>query len=77
MIDKSLKKQYWWLFDRIKDCIDCQISESDTYAYWTASSVASSNNEAWIIDRAGYLKNYAIDETTGVRPVITVLKSKL
>ena len=74
---------YGWLYDRTNtSCIDrgcLNNSDKGTFGYWTASSRADSSNSAWAV------RFYAIVDSDyvvysgygGMRPVITVLKSKL
>ena len=83
--------QYGWLYDRTSSscttygCLNNTESES-TYGYWTASSDANSINGAWSVNGNGFVNGdgtmYDInvagyDNASGVRPVITVLKSQL
>jgi type IV pilus assembly protein PilA len=74
---------YGWLYDRTNtSCIDrgcLNNSDKGTFGYWTASSRADSSNSAWAV------RFYAIVDSDyvvysgygGLRPVITILKSKL
>ena len=74
---------YGWLYDRTNtSCIDrgcLNNSDKGTFGYWTASSRADSSNSAWAV------RFYAIVDSDyvvysgygGMRPVITILKSKL
>ena len=74
---------YGWLYDRTsKDCalFGClNNSDQKTDGYWTASSRADDSNNAWIVYFGGSLSNLIVASVdySGVRPVITVLKSKL
>ena len=74
---------YGWLYDRTnRSCIDrgcLNNSDKGTFGYWTASSRADSSNSAWAV------RFYAVVDSDyvvysgygGMRPVITILKSKL
>ncbi len=74
---------YGWLYDRTNtSCIDrgcLNNSDKGTFGYWTASSRADSSNSAWAV------RFYAVVDSDyvvysgygGMRPVITILKSKL
>ena len=74
---------YGWLYDRTnKSCTTygC-LNNSDVYTegYWTASSRAGGSNSAWLVRYVAYV-NYNFvgsSDSYGVRPVITILKSKL
>ena len=74
---------YGWLYDRAKKT--CTIfgclnnSDKSTFGYWTASSYPSDSVYAWSVIGDGFLSypNVADSYNYGVRPVITVLKSKL
>ena len=74
---------YGWLFDRtIKSCTTygcLNNSDQETRGYWTASSCAVHSSSAWIVYYgAGVSSDFDGDSNTfGVRPVITILKSKL
>ncbi len=75
--------KYGWLYDRTNtSCIDrgcLNNSDKGTFGYWTASSRADSSNSAWAV------RFYAVVDSDyvvysgygGMRPVITILKSKL
>ena len=77
--------QYGWLYDRTKT--DCTVygcyNNADAgmtgYGYWTGTSAFGNSRNAWRVNGSGYLNysyvNYGTDY--GVRPVITVLKSKI
>ena len=74
--------KYGWLYDRTnKECIKygcLNNSDQAIYGYWTASSHASTYILAWRVGSDGALGNYSVVYGNyGVRPVITVLKSKL
>ncbi len=74
---------YGWLYDRTKTncttygCLNN--SDEFTCGYWTASSRAARSSIAWQVDYEGYVSSTGVlnPDTYGVRPVITVLKSKL
>ena len=74
---------YWWLYDRLNGCSSygCQTNDSTSnmYGYWTKTTVgtAGSGSLVWIVDFYGYLSyDYANNSGRGVRPVVTVSKSK-
>ena len=75
--------QYGWLYDRTnKSCTEygcLNNSDQDTYGYWTASSRANNSSNAWHVGYTNSMSNYnvSISPIYGVRPVITVSKSKL
>ena len=77
--------KYGWLYDRTSDfcttygCLNN--SDQATYGYWTASSRVDTSNDAWGVDCTAYFSGttavFYYDYSYGVRPVITVSKSKL
>ena len=75
--------KYGWLYDRTQT--NCTIwgclnnSDQTTYGYWTSTPNASDYNYAWSVFNDGSLFNEHVgnDGPAGVRPVITVSKSKL
>ena len=75
--------KYGWLYDRTgKDCTNkgcLNNSDQETYGYWTISPRASYSGYAWNVTSGAslYSKDVDNDYYYGVRPVITVLKSKL
>ena len=74
--------KYGWLYDRTnKGCTTygcLNNSDQETYGYWTASSYAGISNYAMQVNYEAEMTTYpVIDSILGVRPVITVLKSKL
>ena len=72
--------KYPWLYDYIYNCTSngCNIKDEGTYGYWTSSSFASSSISAWYVYYRGTLDYGGVDYADhGVRPVITVSKSKL
>ena len=74
---------YGWLYDRTNEscttygCLNN--SDQKIYGYWTASSRAYGSTYAWYVSDEGRVGSTTIDLSSvrGVRPVITVLKSKL
>ena len=78
---------YWWLYDRIGPSsypctsYECQTaSGGSNYGYWTKTTVgtAGSGSYVWFMSFLGNLDIYNADSTNyGVRPVMTVDKSKL
>ena len=72
--------KYAWLFDNTDGCttFGCNVADSSTYGYWTASSNVSNSGGAWfVVYSGGVYYNNVDSDYSGVRPVITVLKSKL
>ena len=73
--------KYAWLFDNTYDCTTygCNVANSSTYGYWTNTANSINSYYAWNVYYNGYLLNYNVARTgdLGVRPVITILKSKL
>ena len=75
--------KYGWLYDRTNtSCIDrgcLNNSDKGTFGYWTASSRASTSDDAWRVYYYASVYHYSVGTTDsyGVRPVIEVLKSKL
>ena len=75
--------KYGWLYDRThKGCTTygcLNNSDVTTFGYWTASSRAGSSNRAWDVNYDGYVSDNVVSHSSacGVRPVITVLRSKL
>ena len=73
--------KYAWLFDNISGCTTygCNVEDSSTWAYWTASSNTSSSYLAWDVNGNGTLHNNLVgtEFVYGVRPVIEVSKDKL
>ena len=81
--------QYAWLFDYTYKCIDygCNIADSNSYytngldgasifGYWTSTPIAYSDDEIWSVWRDGSvgLVTCNVEDTVGIRPVITVSK---
>ena len=73
--------RYAWLFDYTNSCTSygCNVSESiATYGYWTSTPFVRSNNTVMRIDYHGTLSDSEVKyNTLGIRPVITIPKSKL
>ena len=75
--------KYGWLYDRTSTnctkygCLNN--SDQTTYGYWTSTPNADGSSNAWNVYCGGRLSILYVDadRTYGVRPVITVLKSKL
>src|SRR5574344_2938733 len=78
--------KYAWLYDYIYLCNQsgCNIEDNNdynsvkTYGYWTSDSISGGTSFSWSVFSNGSL--YTIDTSYayyGIRPVITVLKSKL
>ena len=70
--------KYAWLFDNTGECTTygCNVADSSTYGYWTASSLVGEDFIAWVVRSWGSM-NVDFEGNYGVRPVIEVLKSKL
>ena len=77
------KSDYYWLYDRTKDCTTygCKVSDTSNSGYWTSSATACCYYFAWHVGSGGHMVcnnyNVGISSDYGVRPVIEVLKSKL
>ena len=78
--------KYGWLYDRTKTnctkygCLNNADSAMTGYGYWTVSSGASFFRYAWSVYSYGsFISDTLVsgDYDSGVRPVITILKSKL
>ena len=74
---------YGWLYDRTNtSCTESGClnnSDQKTSGYWTISSRAAYMNAAWYVSSGGFVDAGIVGNVDryGVRPVITVLKSKL
>ena len=71
---------YKWLFDYTNNCTSygCDTKDDSTYGYWTSTPYTGSPSGVWFVNSRGDLTNYNASYTyNGVRPVITVLKSKI
>ena len=73
--------KYAWLFDNTYGCTTygCNIQDFSNYGYWTNTANSINPGRTWNVRCTGLLydDNVNIAETFGVRPVITILKSKL
>ena len=72
--------RYTWLFDYTSVCTDfgCNISDSSNFGYWTSSPYKDNSTHAWHVNRTGDLSYNDVANTgNGVRPVITISKSKI
>ena len=74
--------KYGWLYDRTyKTCTTSGClnnSDKETYGYWTASSLAADSDSAWGVSFNARVTGHTdFSLHNGVRPVITVSKSKL
>ena len=75
--------KFGWLYDRTsKSCTTygcLNNSDQATSSYWTASSRAGNSNHAWYVlfNARVYTDIVGYSDRHGVRPVITILKSKL
>ena len=64
-----------WLYDYLDLGTN---TVSGVYGYWTSSFVTDNSNDAWRLRYSGFLgTNSVVDNSYGVRPVITVSKSQL
>ena len=74
---------YGWLYDRTDtSCTDYGCfnnSDSKTSGYWTISSGTSYSYNAWLVYLDGNIScsEEVAEESRGVRPVITILKSQI
>ncbi len=80
----SIGCKYGWLYDRTNTscttygCLNN--SDLETYGYWTVSSSADNSDHAWYVHNSGYVGAFhAVDYYGGfgVRPVITIPKSRI
>ena len=76
--------KYAWLFDYTNGCTSygCNVADSTSnlYGYWTSTPIgtAGSGSSVWYVRRHGSLSsNPASHADCGVRPVITIPKSRL
>ena len=74
--------KYAWLFDYTNGCTSygCNVADISNYGYWTSTTYGTtgSGSTVWGVHRRGYLHFYdASDTGRGVRPVITIPKSRL
>ena len=73
--------KYAWLFDNTDSCTTygCNVADSSNYGYWTNTAFSSISYNAWFVYCYGSLDRLGVKIAGygGVRPVITVLKSKL
>lgn len=71
--------KYAWLFENTYKCTryGCNVEQNDNYGYWTSSEIPNTAGGAWRVSYAGSLGGVSrsIDESYGVRPVITISKS--
>jgi hypothetical protein len=72
---------YAWLFDHTFECTDygCNVADSSSYGYWTSTAVFDYANYVWGVTLYGTLdiNDVVTTDFSGVRPVITILKSNL
>lgn len=77
---KTLSK-YHWLFDYTNNCINygCKVTDNSNNGYWTSTAVYDDPGGTWGVDNYGTLSNnYVVSKNIfGIRPVITIAKSKL
>lgn len=90
VLNASNLSNYRWLYNYTRECsaYGCDASTSlaagEAYAYWTRDIIAQNSDttyphRAWCVNRGGglYGNPVSYDTDTGVRPVITILKSNL
>jgi hypothetical protein len=72
---------YAWLYGYLSGCENYGCNKQDqssSWAYWTIDRYAGSSSSAWFVHRNGRLsRDYVSYTDLGVRPVITISKSKL
>ena len=72
---------YAWLYSYLKNCEEYGCNKQDygaSWGYWTSDRQAGSSFYAWRVGRDSTLGNSGVNNTGyGVRPVITLSKSKL
>ena len=74
--------KYAWLFDYTNECTSCgcNVADSSNYGYWTSTPVGAAGSGAyvWRMGRNGVVDSDSASRTNrGVRPVITIPKSRL
>ena len=79
-VKENGKSKYAWLFDYTSICtgFGCNIADSSNEGYWTSTPYGEVGNCVWSVhsyNRAVCIS--AQDKRMGIRPVITILKSKL
>lgn len=82
--NRTNEGKYGWLFDRTNSsctqygCLN-NASGTETYGYWTSSTVFGNSSTAWNVSNDGRLRSYVVSNAAsfGIRPVITVQKSLL
>ncbi len=72
---------YDWLLDYTNGCTSygCNVADTSNFGYWTSTAVSANTIYAWGVYRSGSLFNINVNSSdfSGVRPVITILKSNL
>jgi len=72
---------YAWLYSYLNTCEEYGCNKQDqsaSWGYWTSDRRAGSSSHAWHVSRNGSLDSYDVSNMGyGVRPVITLSKSKL
>ena len=74
------KSKYAWLFDYTDGCTSCGCNKADssTGGYWTSTRKIDNSDKAWNVTDSGSLNFYYVTYPgLGIRPVITISKSKL
>ena len=77
------KSKYAWLFDYTDGCTNYGCNKTDliTRGYWTSTPNKSNASEVWVVTNCSNLSVNAAAvngiSTIGIRPVITISKSKL
>ncbi len=76
----SNKSKYEWLFDYTTGCTSygCNKADSSTWGYWTSTPNKDDSTQAWLVYSDGSLYSLFVTCTDyGIRPVITISKSKI
>jgi len=81
-VSSSQKSNYAWLFDYTNGCINngCNFNDVSTYGYWTKTSlIGNSDVYVWIVAQYSVIITDFVGNSgrVGLRPVITIEKSKL
>ncbi len=79
-VNSTNKSKYVWLFDYTNECTSygCNKADSSTKGYWTSTPYKGNSTQAWHVYSGDRLRNpFVTDAGSGVRPVITISKSKI
>jgi len=70
-----------WMYNYTNTCTlyGCDVSDTTTYGYWTATATYQNAGNAWYVDHYARLISGNVDVNIydGIRPVITISKSAL